>query len=121
MASFNKLPSGLWRAQVRRRGHQASKSFRLKSEAEAWACAIETAVIAGKSAKAARLSEKTPFASLIDLHIDDMRDVGKPPRLSKRKSLEKLKRDLGHVALRDLTRERLIAFGKARARVGAGP
>jgi integrase len=121
MASFNKLPSGLWRVQVRRRGQQVSKSFRLKSEAEAWARETETAVIAGKSAKAARLSEKTTFATLIDLHIDDMREVGKSPRRSKRESLKKLRRDLGDVALKNLTREHLIGFGKARAREGAGP
>ena len=121
MASFNKLPSGLWRVQVRRRGQQVSKSFRLKSEAEAWARETETAMIAGKSAKAARVSEKTTFATLIDLHIDDMREVGKSPRRSKRESLKKLRRDIGDVALKNLTREQLIGFGKARAREGAGP
>jgi integrase len=34
--------------------------------------------------------------------------------------LEKLKRDLGGILLRDLDRERLIAFGKSRAKEGAG-
>lgn len=121
MASFNKLPSGKWRAQVRRRGQQLSRSFRLKSEAEAWAREAEIAMTSCKSAKAARISEKTSFATLINLHIDDMREVGKSPRRSKQKSLEKLKRDLGDVLLRDLTRERLIAFGKGRAKEGAGP
>jgi integrase len=121
MASFNKLPSGKWRAQVRLRGQHLSRSFRLKSEAEAWAREAEIAATSGKSAKAARMSEKTAFGTLIDLHIDDMREVGKAPRRSKRKSLEKLKRDLGRVMLRDLTREQLIAFGKSRAKEGAGP
>jgi len=37
IATFTKLPSGRWRAQVRRKGQRASRSFRLKSEAEAWA------------------------------------------------------------------------------------
>jgi integrase len=120
MASFNKLPSGKWRAQVRLRGQHLSRSFRLKSEAEAWARKTEIAATSGKSAKAARMSEKTAFRTLIDLHIDDMREVGKAPRRSKRKSLEKLKRDLGGVLLRDLDRERLIAFGKSRAKEGAG-
>ncbi len=78
-------------------------------------------MISGKSAKAARVSEKTTFATLIDLHIDDMREVGKSPRRSKRESLKKLRRDLGDVALKNLTREQLIGFGKARAREGAGP
>lgn len=121
MASFNKLPSGKWRAQVRLRRQHVSQSFRLKSEAEAWAREAEIAATSGKSPKVARMNEKTAFATLVDLHIDDMREVGKAPRRSKQKSLEKLKRDLGDVMLRDLTRERLIAFGKSRAKEGAGP
>ncbi len=32
-----------------------------------------------------------------------------------------MRRDLGDVALKNLTREQLIGFGKARAREGAGP
>ena len=60
MASFNKLPSGLWRVQVRRRGQQVSKSFRLKSEAEAQARETETAMISGKSAKAAASAKRRP-------------------------------------------------------------
>jgi integrase len=120
MASFNKLPSGKRRAQVRARGQHVSRSFRLKSEAATWARESEIAMSSGKSLKAGRMSERTAFGALIDLHIDDMREVGKSPRRSKRKSLEKLKRDLGHVLLRDLTRERLITFGKGRAKEGAG-
>jgi integrase len=121
MASFNKLPSGQWRAQVRRRGQQISRSFRLKSQAEAWARDAEIAMISGKSEKSVRVTDKTTFGTLVDLHIEDMREVGKSPRRSKQKSLEKLKRDLGRVVLRDLSRERLIAFGKSRAKEGAGP
>jgi integrase len=121
MASFNKLPSGQWRAQVRRRGQQVSRCFRLKSQAEAWAREAETAMLTGKSEKSVRVTEKTTFGTLVDLHIEDMREVGKSPRRSKQKSLEKLKRDLGRVVLRDLSRERLIAFGKSRSKEGAGP
>ena len=34
MAAFDKLPSGRWRAQIRRNGHAVSRTFRLKHEAE---------------------------------------------------------------------------------------
>lgn len=121
MASLNKLPSGKWRAQVRRSGQHASRCFRLKSEAEAWAREVEVAVTSGNSPGAARISKKTSFRILVNLHIEDMAEVGKSPRRSKAEALEKLKRDLGDVALKDLTRERLIAFGKGRAKEGAGP
>jgi hypothetical protein len=78
-------------------------------------------MLSGKSEKSVRVAQKTTFGALVDLHIEDMREVGKSPRRSKQKSLEKLKRDLGRVALRDLSRERLIAFGKSRAKEGGGP
>ncbi len=43
MASISQLPSGLWRARVRRLGQGAqSKSFALKLDAEAWARKIES-------------------------------------------------------------------------------
>jgi hypothetical protein len=106
---------------VRRRGQQVSRTFRLKSQADAWAREAETAMLTGKSERSVRVTDKNTFGALVDLHIDDMREVSKSPRRSKQNSLEKLKRDLGRVALRDLSRERLIAFGKCRANEGAGP
>jgi hypothetical protein len=48
-----------------------------------------------KSEKSARFTEKTTFGALVDLHIEDMREVGKSPRRSKQKCLEQFKRDLG--------------------------
>ena len=50
-----------------------------------------------------------------------MLEVGKAPRRSKAASLDALKAKLGRVALRDITRERLIQFGRDRAKEGAGP
>jgi hypothetical protein len=82
--------------------------------------AARLAATSGKSAKVARMSEKTAFGTLIDLHIDDMKEAGKAPRRSKQKSLEKLKGDLSGVMLHDLDRERLIAFGKSRGKEGRG-
>jgi integrase len=50
-----------------------------------------------------------------------MTEVGKAPRRTKSFSLDLLKDRLGKTRIADLTRERLIAFGKARTREGAGP
>jgi integrase len=58
---------------------------------------------------------------MIDLHIDDMNEVGKPPRRSKSATLEMLHRELGAFRLNELDRERLITFGRRRAAHGAGP
>jgi hypothetical protein len=50
-----------------------------------------------------------------------MREVGKPPRRSKAAVMESLKDALGTVKLPQLNRERLIEFGRKRAKQGAGP
>ncbi|MTD92762.1 hypothetical protein GIW81_00240 [Hyphomicrobium sp. xq] len=106
MATFDKLPSGRWRAQVRRKGQTASRSFRLKSEAEAWAVEAESNISRGKSVDAVRVDAATTFGFIIDLHIRDLAEVGKPLLRSKAYTLEKLKSDLGAERLAGLTRER---------------
>ena len=47
MASFKKLPSGLWQAQVFRRGVRRSESFPSKGAAVAWAGTVEAEIMAG--------------------------------------------------------------------------
>jgi hypothetical protein len=61
------------------------------------------------------------FGDLIDLHNEDMHEVGKPPRRSKAAVMASLKIALGGVKLSALNRERLIEFGRKRAKQGAGP
>jgi len=45
----------------------------------------------------------------------------KPIRRTKRATLEALKRRIGHLRLDQITRERLIEFGKSRAKDGVSP
>jgi integrase len=120
MATFDKLPSGRWRAQVRRKGQTASRSFRLKSDADAWAREAEDQIGRGKSIDAVHVDAATTFAFIIDLHIRDLAEVGKPLLRGKAYCLEKLKADLGSERLTGLTRERIIAYAKQRAKLGAG-
>lgn len=121
MATFDKLPSGRWRVQVRRKGQRASRCFRLKSEAEAWAVEAEGKISRGKSVNAVLVVDTTTtFSFVINLHIRDLAQVGKPLLRSKAFSLDKLKHVLGREKLAGLTRERLIAYAKARANQGAG-
>lgn len=58
---------------------------------------------------------------LVDVHIADLLEVGKQIRRSKRAVLEALKRDLGAPRITSLDRSALIAYGKMRAKQGAGP
>lgn len=47
MATFYQLPSGLWRAQINRRGVRSSNSFDTKAAAVAWAGQREAEIMAG--------------------------------------------------------------------------
>jgi integrase len=113
--------AGKWRVQIRRDGHCLSKAFHRKSDADEWVREVERAIDKQIDPSARRVSRKDTFASLIDLHIDDLGEVGKPLRRSKRHVLNRLRTDLGDLPLSQLTREKLIQYGRQRAKDGAGP
>lgn len=120
MASIDKR-RGKWRAQVRRDGHSICKTFQRKSDAEEWAREIERSIDKQIDPTTRQVSRKDSFASLIDLHINDLGEVGKPLRRSKRSVLNRLRTELGDTPLSQLTREKLIQYGRQRAKEGAGP
>lgn len=121
MATFTKLGSGSWRVQVRRKRQYVANTFLRRHDAEEWARDVERSIDRGIPVRRARPHEPPRiFSDLITLHIDDMTEVGKPIRRSKAAVLEALKVSLGRVKIQDLTRERLIEFGKKRAKQGAG-
>ena len=121
MAAFQKLQSGNWRALVRRKGTYASETFKRRRDAEEWALETERRIDRGQSVAAKRPRNVSTFGNLIDLHITDMHEVGKPLRRSKSYALQKLKSDLGKFPFNKLRREQLIEYGRSRAREGAGP
>jgi integrase len=121
VATFTQLGSGNWRAQVRRKGRYAAETFRRRKDAEEWALDTERCIDRGIALRPRSREGARTFGDLINLHIDDMHEVGKPPRRSKAAVMEALKTSLGGVKISDLTRERLIEFGKRRAKEGAGP
>ncbi|ACG78754.1 phage integrase [Phenylobacterium zucineum HLK1] len=75
----------------------------------------------GDTPRSSRVQRVSSFADLIDLHVADMKAVGRAPGRSKDATLAMLKRELGSLDAVELGRERLIAFGRARAAQGAGP
>lgn len=121
MATFTQLPSGRWRVQVRRKQSYASETFLRRDDARRWAIATERRIDLGEAPVKRAKIDPTTIEHLIDLHIQDMCEVNRAPRRSKAFTLEALRLKLGHVKLKDLTRERLIQFGKDRAKEGAGP
>jgi hypothetical protein len=98
------------------------QAFLRRRDAEEWAINAERSIDRGVPVQRGRPNEPPRvFADLITLYIDDLTEVGKPIRRSKRAVMEALKVSLGRVKLQDLTRERLIEFGRKRAKQGAGP
>jgi hypothetical protein len=121
MATFTKLPSGSWRVQVRRKGRYVSETFLRRDDAWRWATETERQIDRGETPTKSRMARLKTFGELIDLHIDDMCDVGKSPLRSKAATLAVLQRELGKCNMAALDRERLIRFGRDRAAQGAGP
>lgn len=121
MATFTKLKSGSWRAQVRRKDRYISETFLRRGDARRWATAAESAIDQGKAPKTTRIAEKKTFGHLIDLHLDDLADAKRKVGRSKAAVLELLRKDLGHKKFTELDRKAIIDFGRARAKGGAGP
>jgi integrase len=121
MATYSKLPSGTWRVQVRRKGRYISETFLKRDDARRWAVENEGRIDRGETPTPQRAARLRTFGELIDLHVADMKEVGKAPRRSKAATLKMLKARLGRKKLAQLDRQLFIDFGKERAREGAGP
>jgi integrase len=121
LATFVKLKSGSWRAVVRHKNKYVSRTFQRKEDARGWARDQERNIDQGRTPVTARAQRAQTFGDLIDLHIADMKEVGKPPGRSKDATLAMLKRELGHLKAGEMDRDQLIKFGRRRAGEGAGP
>ena len=121
MASIRKQESGAWRVQVRRKGRSVSETFVRYDDAKKWGVDAERQIDRGETPTLSKVGKLQTFGDLIDLHIADMTDVGKPPGRSKDATLAMLKRRLGARNMVELDRERLLTFGRERAAEGAGP
>ena len=121
MATFTQLASGNWRVQIRRKTRYVAETFRRRKDGEEWALEMERNIDRNGSSKPRAVRNVRTFGDLIDLHDEDMCEVGKPPRRSRAAVMASLKTELGSVKLPALNRERLIEFGRKRAKQGAGP
>jgi hypothetical protein len=121
VATFTQLASGNWRVQVRRKTRYVAETFRRRKDGEEWALEMQRNIDRNGSSKPRAVQKVRTFGDLIDLHDEDMHEVGKPPRRSKAAVMASLKTALGSVKLPALNRERLIEFGRKRAKEDAGP
>ncbi len=72
-----KLPSGSWRAQVRRKGKYVSNTFQRRADGDTWALETERTIDKGIDPKAVNPRLATTFGEIIDLQIQDMLEVRK--------------------------------------------
>ena len=121
MASIRKQEAGTWRVQVRRKGRSFIENFVRYEDAKRWAVDAERQIDRGETPTLSRIAKLRSFSDLIDLHIADMKEVGKAPGRSKAATLAMLKRKLGKLSMLELDRERVVKFGRERALQGAGP
>lgn len=121
MATFVNLPSGSWRAIIRRKGRYISETFKLREDARRWATAQERAIDNGVTPKKTYIAEKTSLGDLIDLHIQDMADARKRVGRTKLEALLHLHRTIGETPYAKIDRQFIIDFGRERARGGTGP
>lgn len=117
MPTLSQLPSGKWRAQVRKAGIYRAATFDKKSEAKAWATAIEAQAC---SVAASGVAPPPKTATVKDLIEKYQETVAKVPGKTKAATLEMLKREIGAVRLSTLSAMVLRDFIDRRQKQGAG-
>ena len=117
MATFSHLPSGKWRAQVRRAGLYRNATFAKKRDAEAWAAGIETQAHQIAASGFAPIPQGATLEMLIDKYVDTF---AKTPGKTKTATLAMLKREIGKTKLASLSAIVLRDFIDGRVKAGAG-
>lgn len=117
MATFSQLPSGKWRAQVRRAGIYKAATFATKREARDWAALIEAQAAHVAAGGLAPVPKGATFGDLIDKYMEQ--PTYRAGR-TKQASMLMLKRELGHVKLTAMNAFVLRDFIDMRAKAGAG-
>src|SRR3954452_9082312 len=96
MATIHKMPSGKWRAQVRRTGHRPlSKVCKIKTDAERWAREIERKLDMGHTVEP-RL--RLILSDVLSAYRQGVRHIGR----SKDAALLSIERSLGRYRLSEL-------------------
>lgn len=116
MATYYKLPSGLWRAQVNRRGVRKSQAFENKGAAVAWAGMVEAEIMAGVRGDIPNLT----VAQLLDRYSREVSE-GKKGKRWEQIRLKALGRDLlASVRLRQLDTPHVAEWQERRLKAVSG-
>lgn len=117
MASFSQLPSGKWRAQVRRGGVNRGATFETKRQAKDWAAGIETQAHHIAASGYAPPPRGSTVEDLIEKYVET---VAQRAGKTKEATLAMLKARLGSVRLSQLNAVTLRDFIDKRIADGAG-
>lgn len=117
MATFSQLPSGKWRAQVRRSGFYKAATFELKRDAEAWAREAERQATVANAGGYLPAPKGATLADLLDKYGAE---VAKQAGKTKAATLAMLRRELGATKLTALSAVTLRDFIDRRMKEGAG-
>jgi len=123
MATYEHLPSGLWRAKVRKGGHSQSASFPTQREAKRWATALE-AEIDAQTYIDRRPAESMTVGALIDRFESEFAPSHykrQDKAASWRTQLAVIRSHLGQERLADIDARVCAAFRDARIRGGIRP
>jgi integrase len=97
MATISKLPSGKYRAQVRRQGVYRAQTFARKIDAQGWAVEIERAIESGSSRGVMRPAAGMTLANVVEAYLAQVRLTTAAVLY-----LQQIARVIGHVGVRQL-------------------
>lgn len=117
MPTFSQLPSGKWRAQVRRAGLYRAASFATKREAKDWAMAVESQLTHVAASGFAPIPKGATLADLIDKYAESQANE---PGRTKAATHAMFRRELGEIKLASLNAVVLRDFIDQRLKEGAG-
>lgn len=123
MATFEQRDSGWWRARIRQRGYPAqSKTFRTKTEAEAWARSIETDMQRGLFVSTSD-AERTTLSDLIKRFKADYAPHHYRQRVDEKEAwrfqLARLDEALGEYSLVAIDQQLVAGYRDGRLKGGA--
>jgi integrase len=113
MATITKLPSGKYRAQVRRQGVYRAQTFTRKLDAQGWAVETERAVESGSSRGVMRPAAGMTLVDVVDAYTSQVR-LARAAVLS----LQQIGRVIGHVGVRQLNALHLQDWIRDRQEAG---
>lgn len=116
MATFTQLPSGKWRAQVRKGGMYRGETFTLKRDAQKWASQIEVQAEHIVASGYQPVPEGYSVGDLIDGYALECNMGGR----TKQATHSMLKRELGTTPLKRLNSIHMRDFIDTRLKAGAG-